>query len=63
MSQKPDGGIINDETIDLAGSSFGIITPKSRLVIGGKLQTGDVIIAEISRIFEGRSRFSQEGHG
>lgn len=36
--------IINPETIDLAGSSVGIINPKSRLTLGDKLQTGDAII-------------------
>jgi len=38
-------GIIEKNTIDLAGSAFGIIKPKSRLVLGNKLQAGDVIVA------------------
>ncbi len=37
-------GIIEPDTIDLGGSSFGIIKPKKRLVLGGKLKAGDVII-------------------
>lgn len=37
-------GIINSNTIDLAGSAFGVIEPKSRLVLGNKLTAGDVII-------------------
>lgn len=38
------GGIINPETIDLAGSGIGIIKPKMRLTLGGKLTEGDVIV-------------------
>lgn len=37
-------GIVNETTIDLAGSAFGIVKPKERLVIGDKLQADDVII-------------------
>lgn len=37
-------GIINENTIDLAGSAFGIIKPKSRLTLGENLQAGDSII-------------------
>lgn len=37
-------GVINETTIDLAGSCFGVIKPKSRLTLGNKLQTGDAII-------------------
>jgi phosphoribosylformylglycinamidine cyclo-ligase len=37
-------GIIEPETIDLGGSSFGIIKPKKRLVLGEKLTAGDAII-------------------
>ncbi|OGK13555.1 phosphoribosylformylglycinamidine cyclo-ligase [Candidatus Roizmanbacteria bacterium RIFCSPLOWO2_01_FULL_38_12] len=37
-------GIIEPETIDLGGSSFGIIKPKKRLALGEKLQAGDKII-------------------
>lgn len=37
-------GIINSETIDLAGSCVGIIQPKTRLILGDKLQAGDVIL-------------------
>ncbi len=37
-------GIIAPETIDLGGSGFGIIKPKSRLVLGEKLSAGDSII-------------------
>ena len=36
--------IVMPETIDLAGSAFGIIKPKNRLVTGGQLGHGDVII-------------------
>ena len=38
-------GIINKKTIDLAGSAVGIVKPKQRLVLGEKLQAGDVIVA------------------
>lgn len=37
-------GIINPETIDLAGACIGIIKPKERLTLGDKLQNGDAII-------------------
>ncbi len=37
-------GIINELTIDLAGSAVGIIKPKSRLVLGDKLAAGDVVV-------------------
>lgn len=37
-------GIVDPQTIELAGSAIGIINPKSRLVLGDKLQAGDAII-------------------
>lgn len=37
-------GIINTETIDLAGSCVGIIKPKERLTLGDKLKVGDAIL-------------------
>lgn len=37
-------GIINNDTIDLAGSAVGIIKPKKRLTLGDKLKEGDAII-------------------
>lgn len=37
-------GIVNPESIDLAGSAVGIINPKSRLTLGDKIQNGDAII-------------------
>lgn len=37
-------GIVDPETIDLAGSAIGIIKPKERLVTGEKLTVGDVIL-------------------
>lgn len=37
-------GIINPETVDLAGSCIGIIKPKDRLVTQDKLQAGDAIL-------------------
>ena len=37
-------GVINPETIDLAGSAIGIIKPKEKLVVQSKLQSGDSII-------------------
>lgn len=37
-------GIVNPDTIDLAGSAIGIIKPKERLVTGEKLTAGDVIL-------------------
>ncbi len=36
--------IIHPKTIDLGGSACGIISPKSRLTLGKKLQAGDAII-------------------
>lgn len=37
-------GIINPQTIDLAGAGIGIIKPKDRLTSGDKLQDGDAIL-------------------
>lgn len=37
-------GIINDSSIDLAGSAVGIIDPKDRLTLGDKIKEGDAII-------------------
>ena len=37
-------GIISPNTIDLAGSAVGIIKPKSRLILGDKLEAGDSIV-------------------
>ncbi len=37
-------GIVNENSIDLAGSAVGIINPKDRLVLGEKIQDGDAII-------------------
>lgn len=37
-------GIIEKDTIDLAGSAIGIIDPKDRLTLGDKLQEGDRIL-------------------
>lgn len=37
-------GIINDSSIDLAGSAVGIIDPKDRLTLGDKIQPGDAIL-------------------
>lgn len=37
-------GIINPNTIDLAGACIGIIKPKNRLTLGDKLQSGDAIL-------------------
>lgn len=37
-------GIINPETIDLAGACIGIVKPKSRLTLGDKLKNGDTIL-------------------
>ncbi|MBI2022735.1 phosphoribosylformylglycinamidine cyclo-ligase [Candidatus Daviesbacteria bacterium] len=37
-------GIVNPETIELAGSAVGEIKPKSRLILGDKIQIGDSII-------------------
>lgn len=36
-------GIVNPETLDLAGGSVGIIKPKSRFIYGQKICEGDVI--------------------
>lgn len=36
--------VINPNAIDLAGSAFGIIKPKSRLILGDELSSGDAII-------------------
>jgi phosphoribosylformylglycinamidine cyclo-ligase len=37
-------GIIEPNTIDLAGSAIGLISPKERLVLGDKLVPGDAIV-------------------
>lgn len=37
-------GIINDSSIDLAGSAVGIINPKNRLTLGEKIKPGDAIL-------------------
>lgn len=37
-------GIINEQTLDLAGSCVGIIKPKQRLTLGEKLTAGDAIL-------------------
>lgn len=37
-------GVIAPDTIELAGSSVGIINPKSKLVLGDKLAPGDAIV-------------------
>ena len=37
-------GIINPETIDLAGAAVGIIKPKKRLIVPTKIKTGDKIV-------------------
>lgn len=37
-------GIINPETIDLAGACIGIVKPKTRLTLGDKLSAGDAIL-------------------
>jgi phosphoribosylformylglycinamidine cyclo-ligase len=37
-------GIVNPNTIDLAGSCVGIIEPKNRLTLGEKLLAGDAIV-------------------
>jgi len=37
-------GIINPETIDLGGAAVGIIKPKTNLILGQKLKSGDLII-------------------
>lgn len=37
-------GVIHEDTIDLAGSAYGVIHPKSRLVLGDRLAAGDKIV-------------------
>src|SRR3989344_5145818 len=37
-------GIVNPETLDMAGASVGIIKPKTRLVYGKEISEGDLII-------------------
>ncbi len=37
-------GVVQPETIDLAGSAIGIIKPKKRLTLGEKLKAGDAIL-------------------
>jgi phosphoribosylformylglycinamidine cyclo-ligase len=37
-------GVIQESTIDLGGSCFGIINPKKNLILGEKLHVGDAII-------------------
>lgn len=37
-------GVINSDTIDLAGSAIGVIKPKERLTLGDKLTAGDSIL-------------------
>lgn len=37
-------GIVSENAIDLAGSAVGIISPKDRLTLGDKIQSGDAII-------------------
>lgn len=37
-------GIINPQTLDLAGAAIGIIQPKGRLTLGDKIQAGDAIL-------------------
>ncbi|MDD5162762.1 MAG: AIR synthase-related protein [Candidatus ainarchaeum sp.] len=37
-------GIVNPETLDIAGASVGIIQPKTRLVFGKDISEGDLII-------------------
>jgi phosphoribosylformylglycinamidine cyclo-ligase len=37
-------GIVAPETIDLAGSAVGVISPKERLVLGDKLTAGDSVV-------------------
>lgn len=38
-------GIIQAGTVDLAGSAVGIVEPKSRVLLGLKIQPGDIMIA------------------
>lgn len=37
-------GVIQNNTVDLAGSAFGVIVPKSNLITGEKLKIGDDIV-------------------
>ena len=37
-------GVVEPERIDLAASCVGIVRPKSRLTLGGKLEAGDAIV-------------------
>lgn len=37
-------GIINRDTIDLAGCAVGVISPKERLILGDRIEPGDAII-------------------
>lgn len=37
-------GVINPETLDFASACFGFIKPKTRLILGDKLQKNDVIV-------------------
>lgn len=37
-------GIVQKEAIDIAGASVGIVTPKSRLILGQNLKAGDAIV-------------------
>ena len=41
-------GVVYPETLDLAGSSSGIIRPKSRMIIGNKIREGDRIYGLVS---------------
>ncbi|MEM5834802.1 MAG: AIR synthase-related protein [Candidatus Aenigmatarchaeota archaeon] len=36
-------GIVNSETLDLAGASCGLVRPKSRYITGEKIEEGDII--------------------
>lgn len=36
-------GIVNEETLDLAGAAVGVIKPKENLTVGQKLKEGDII--------------------
>jgi phosphoribosylformylglycinamidine cyclo-ligase len=36
-------GIVNSETLDLAGSAVGLIRPKTRFIYGQKIMAGDII--------------------
>ena len=37
-------GVVNPKTVDLSGSSLGVIEPHTRLTLGEKLQAGDAVI-------------------